>query len=555
MSNNKETKPAQSKSQLKKILLISILTILIITAFLVFICPMNISINGDDKVTVAYGSEYQDAGASSRLNIGAVETEGSVDTSKCGTYYITYRWFFVTRSRQVEVVDLTPPQLTVNETAIATYWQNHAYVDAGYTAVDDVDGDISSKVTVTGFDSSRLGSQTVTYTVTDSAGNTSSFEREVAVVEDQKQYCTNVTNTAKVSQTVIDLIKNYYNQQYYAMANQTEADFAGLFDSASADQLYLHTKAVSYYNYAAGQSTIDLKMSQLSYSFIVSKDTTLEDGNHTIVCYEDIIINYNGIAALTTNLYTLQTDFTYTQASGGLKLVKVTRHQDFDLMFTEHYTATADYKTAIDTIYNNDVTAFDKRIASQNTYRQAAIDKTDTITKTAPNSYDRQAATAYAASYVKARNKSYMNSWSSNCQNFVSQCLHAGGIPYDYSGAVTYQWKYYSGSYNADQTAKGYVYSWTAVNYFYRYAAGNTGAGLVSQITDNIYLAQGGDVIQVSQRKSKNDHATLVYDLVTDQDGNTIDLLLASNTNNYINVPLSTIVYPYVHLIAVVGYN
>ncbi|WP_022892402.1 immunoglobulin-like domain-containing protein [Agromyces subbeticus] len=55
---------------------------------------------------------------------------------------------------------------------------------AGVSARDNVDGDLTAKVTVTGsIDTEALGAHTLTYAVTDARGNTSTVERIVTVVE------------------------------------------------------------------------------------------------------------------------------------------------------------------------------------------------------------------------------------------------------------------------------------------------------------------------------------------------------------------------------------
>ena len=56
------------------------------------------------------------------------------------------------------------------------------YVDAGATAVDDIDGDITDKIEVTGsVNPTVVGTQTITYSVADRAGNRSSVTRTVIV--------------------------------------------------------------------------------------------------------------------------------------------------------------------------------------------------------------------------------------------------------------------------------------------------------------------------------------------------------------------------------------
>lgn len=56
------------------------------------------------------------------------------------------------------------------------------YVDPGATAVDDIDGDISDRIAVTGsINSTVVGTQTITYSVADRAGNSASITRTVIV--------------------------------------------------------------------------------------------------------------------------------------------------------------------------------------------------------------------------------------------------------------------------------------------------------------------------------------------------------------------------------------
>ena len=57
------------------------------------------------------------------------------------------------------------------------------FVDPGATATDVVDGNLTKKIVETGkVDTSTIGLYTLTYSVTDAAGNTGSASRVVSVV-------------------------------------------------------------------------------------------------------------------------------------------------------------------------------------------------------------------------------------------------------------------------------------------------------------------------------------------------------------------------------------
>lgn len=81
----------------------------------------------------------------------------------------------------VEVADTTAPEITITGDNPATVVWGDSYVDAGATALDDVDGVVA--VTPGGsVDTSLLGSYAITYTATDGAGNVAQETRTVEVV-------------------------------------------------------------------------------------------------------------------------------------------------------------------------------------------------------------------------------------------------------------------------------------------------------------------------------------------------------------------------------------
>jgi surface protein len=81
--------------------------------------------------------------------------------------------------------DTTAPIITLNGQAIATVNLNSTYTDAGATALDDVDGDLTSSIVTTGVVNTSIeGNYVITYTVSDSAGNTATTSRQVIVEDD-----------------------------------------------------------------------------------------------------------------------------------------------------------------------------------------------------------------------------------------------------------------------------------------------------------------------------------------------------------------------------------
>lgn len=80
--------------------------------------------------------------------------------------------------------DTVLPVITLTGPAEVDIFQGEVYVDAGATATDNIDGDITSSI-VPGpsIDSAILGTQTMEYSVSDSAGNISTAVRTINVLE------------------------------------------------------------------------------------------------------------------------------------------------------------------------------------------------------------------------------------------------------------------------------------------------------------------------------------------------------------------------------------
>jgi trimeric autotransporter adhesin len=134
--------------------------------------------------------------------------------------------------------DVTPPEIALNGPASVDVSLNSTYTDQGATATDDEDGDITSLIELTNpVDVNLKGSYTVTYTVSDAAGNTASATRTVNVKNDSENKAgtyavtdvcgastTNYTETISSSSTVNNRIlttrfANYDNTSVYMEIN------------------------------------------------------------------------------------------------------------------------------------------------------------------------------------------------------------------------------------------------------------------------------------------------------------------------------------------------
>jgi hypothetical protein len=88
------------------------------------------------------------------------------------------------RVTSTTISDTTPPQLILSGDKNITIPFGKSYIEAGFEAIDDIDGDITDKVNITGVvDISKVGKYTLNYSVSDSSGNKSSQERVINIVD------------------------------------------------------------------------------------------------------------------------------------------------------------------------------------------------------------------------------------------------------------------------------------------------------------------------------------------------------------------------------------
>ncbi len=159
--------------------------------------------------------------------------------------------------------------------------------------------------------------------------------------------------------------------------------------------------------------------------------------------------------------------------------------------------------------------------------------------------YDRDAAYTYMQTYIERRNEDWAiyDDAGGNCQNFGSQVLLAGGIPMDETGSAQWYWH----GHDAQD------YSWINVDLFWEYAQTNSGFGLAADTDCGYYTGQTGDILIMGDSDPR--HTTVITDTINDENGNTVDYLLCSNTSNYRNFPASAYYYTKHWLVRIYGWN
>jgi len=158
------------------------------------------------STTIAAGSKFNElTNVKATDNVDgdltkSIKVTGSVNTQKPGKYTLTYTVIDkagnkVEVKRTITVVDKTKPVLqNASSTTIAVGSKFNAR--ANVKAVDNVDGDLTKSIKVTGsVNTQKPGKYTLTYTVTDKAGNKTEVKRTITVADQTKPVLQNVSST------------------------------------------------------------------------------------------------------------------------------------------------------------------------------------------------------------------------------------------------------------------------------------------------------------------------------------------------------------------------
>ncbi len=160
-----------------------------------FIAPI-LGIHGSNTYYMSVGDTYVEEGYYCYDNfdleiINKVVINSNLDATKPGTYQITYDVTDAAGNvaeqavRTVIVGDYKEPVITLNGDPIVFITEGEIYEELGATAIDNVDGDITDLISIIkDVEPIYPGRYAITYTVMDSAGNSSTLFRTLIVTEE-----------------------------------------------------------------------------------------------------------------------------------------------------------------------------------------------------------------------------------------------------------------------------------------------------------------------------------------------------------------------------------
>ena len=137
----------------------------------------------EELKTDFYKATYKGTDVTSSITI-----EGNYDVYTVGKYTLTFVYEKDGKkhktTKKIEIKDLQKPEITLTRGNIKIPI-NSIFSEPGYQAIDNYDGDITSRVKIQGeIDTKKEGTYTLTYEVEDKSGNKTSINRIVTVTKD-----------------------------------------------------------------------------------------------------------------------------------------------------------------------------------------------------------------------------------------------------------------------------------------------------------------------------------------------------------------------------------
>lgn len=201
------------------IYLLLILLTIIITSYQIF--ESSLKLIGKNQVEINYNQEYIDEGISFKIfNFKLdkqVEVKKNINKKQLGNYEVVYSFnnmiLPIKKVRMVKVVDRIPPSITLEGEMDVKICPYKEYQEDGYHALDEYDGDLTSKV------EKEVQEDKVIYKVKDSSNNQAIIERKLTRVDDEAP---NIT--LKGSTTIYMNVHSSYQEQGVDVVDNCDDD-------------------------------------------------------------------------------------------------------------------------------------------------------------------------------------------------------------------------------------------------------------------------------------------------------------------------------------------
>ena len=246
---------------------------------------------GETEIVVEFGEVYTENGANALIR-GThffkngfapdviVETAGTVDTAKVGTYTISYHASFLgltgTAQRTVRVVDTTAPVIQLEGDAEVHLYVGDEYSEPGFTAWDACDGELSQSIQTV------QDGDVITYTVTDKAGNTATAQRTIVW---------NLPPTPRIFLEGGEVFNMNAGQKYvepgFTVVCAGEQDLASSVTVSGNVNIYVPGTYELTYQVADGQGNTDTAVRSVVVSAVPQPEVVVPEGKVIYLTFDD----------------------------------------------------------------------------------------------------------------------------------------------------------------------------------------------------------------------------------------------------------------------------
>ena len=173
--------------------IIVIILVLLLRIFGIQTVTYSVGFSGEEHTDVNYGEVFDPDSISIYVNEEEISAKPVVELSelnynKLGSYSIVVKYIDENKNviyeeeRFINIKDLTPPEIILKGSNPITIMEGSVYEDAGYVVKDNYDKPENIKIEKSGtVDTSKPGVYTITYTATDTSGNSSKITRTIIV--------------------------------------------------------------------------------------------------------------------------------------------------------------------------------------------------------------------------------------------------------------------------------------------------------------------------------------------------------------------------------------
>ncbi|MBR3204161.1 DUF5011 domain-containing protein [Candidatus Saccharibacteria bacterium] len=257
------------------------------TLYQMSVADVKFELKGEEEITLISGEAFSDPGFSadyctqkkcldiSNLVSTNISDIDSFNKKKTGDYNISYSLFYKNALktwqknslRKVKIIDNKPPELTLSGEETIGIYEGDDFSDPGFSAMDDLEGDITERVSVSGeVNASEPGVYKISYSVSDESGNTSEKQRYIFVY---KRWYTFSPTPTKTFDDLAQYVKDMgwdLSFGYYNIGNDKSYTFQGNKIYYGASLVKTLDAMYAYENTNVDSATKNLVRGAITYS-------------------------------------------------------------------------------------------------------------------------------------------------------------------------------------------------------------------------------------------------------------------------------------------------